>query len=305
NYFKNFYARRTLRIFPLYFFVLALLFIIIPLISSDFAENYSVLTENQIWFWFYAQNIFFFIKNTFIVSPGSDIINHFWSLSIEEHFYLFWPFIIFFFNKKNIIRVSLVFILIAKLLSFYFVYNEMSWVKTYAFTFTRIDELIVGSMLAVFLLNDKAKRFIEKYVLLIMAISFAIILVFVFKTRRLDSINFINNSYGLMFLVNAVFFSCLIILVMTGKGILHRIFIFSPLRFLGLISYGLYVYHYPVKVLMESTLTRWFAGIDMHEKLALFLIATIELAGAIIVSYVSFRLLEKPFLKLKRLFANE
>src|SRR5947209_3499206 len=87
HYFRNFYMRRFLRIFPLYYGVLALLFYVAPLIPHLRGPTLDYLVDRQAWAWFYAVNIHIGMHGEWSLS----YIDHFWSLAIEEHFYLLWP----------------------------------------------------------------------------------------------------------------------------------------------------------------------------------------------------------------------
>jgi peptidoglycan/LPS O-acetylase OafA/YrhL len=90
-YFRNFYMRRLLRIFPLYYGVLALLFFVAPLIPLLQGATLDYLVERQAWAWLYGVNIYTAIHGEWCLS----FINHFWSLSVEEHFYFFWPLVVY------------------------------------------------------------------------------------------------------------------------------------------------------------------------------------------------------------------
>ena len=92
NFFRNFYARRFLRIFPLYYITLIAFFLLAPYVFSQ--QNADVVTyynTNQLWFWSHLQNWLFVNKGM----SSSPMLSHFWSLAVEEQFYLFWPLIIF------------------------------------------------------------------------------------------------------------------------------------------------------------------------------------------------------------------
>ena len=86
-YFRNFYMRRFLRIFPLYYGVLALVFFVAPLIPLLRGPTLDYLLDRQAWAWLYAVNIYIARQGEWSFS----YLNHFWSLAIEEHFYFFWP----------------------------------------------------------------------------------------------------------------------------------------------------------------------------------------------------------------------
>ena len=92
NYFKNFYMRRTLRIFPLYFGYLLLYQASFRHLNLPGEVEYEKIASELPWMWLYASNLLISIKGNFITAS----LNHFWSLAVEEQFYLFWPAVIYF-----------------------------------------------------------------------------------------------------------------------------------------------------------------------------------------------------------------
>jgi peptidoglycan/LPS O-acetylase OafA/YrhL len=91
HFFRNFYMRRFLRIFPLYYGVLALVFFVAPQIPLLRGPTLDYLVHHEAWAWLYAVNIY-------IAKDGDwsfSYLNHFWSLGVEEHFYFFWPAVVF------------------------------------------------------------------------------------------------------------------------------------------------------------------------------------------------------------------
>ncbi len=91
-YFRNFYARRTLRIFPLYYGVLALQFwVLLPIFPTP---HTLADAHYQGWLWAYGYNILTAVKGHYFFSSDWMGLGHFWSLAVEEQFYLVWPFIV-------------------------------------------------------------------------------------------------------------------------------------------------------------------------------------------------------------------
>src|SRR5262249_31841171 len=101
---RIFYSRRTLRIFPLYFFALSITLWVLP--HSAFRDEIKTLQPMWPWFYGYSFNIWIFVQNAKVLAghpigtpsfwPASDLLNHFWSLAVEEQFYIFWPLIVFY-----------------------------------------------------------------------------------------------------------------------------------------------------------------------------------------------------------------
>ena len=90
NYFRNFYMRRVLRIFPLYYGVLALVFLVAPLIPIFQGKTLDYLLDRQAWAWLYGVNIYIAIQGDWAFS----YLEHLWSLCVEEHFYFVWPLVV-------------------------------------------------------------------------------------------------------------------------------------------------------------------------------------------------------------------
>jgi len=90
HYYRNFYVRRILRIFPLYHGVLFLLFFVFPLFPSVYPTGLEESARHQAWVWPYGVNLFIALRGWWAL----PYISHFWSLAIEEHFYLLWPLVV-------------------------------------------------------------------------------------------------------------------------------------------------------------------------------------------------------------------
>ena len=147
NYFRNFYMRRVLRIFPLYYGVLALVFFVAPLISVLRGPSLDYLVDRQAWAWLYAVNIYIAIQGDWSFS----YLEHLWSLCIEEHFYLVWPLAVFLMAKRPrmLIGVCLAVSLGAMLARLTGSLMGLSWWTTYVLTPFRLDGLALGAFLAV------------------------------------------------------------------------------------------------------------------------------------------------------------
>jgi peptidoglycan/LPS O-acetylase OafA/YrhL len=103
GYFANFYARRTLRIFPLYYAVLLLLTVLIPAAVLQ-AFDPQLLTLRPMWPWLYlyGTNVYLGPQTSFSI----PYVSHFWSLAVEEHFYLVWPLLVWWLTPRAVMRVS-------------------------------------------------------------------------------------------------------------------------------------------------------------------------------------------------------
>src|SRR6185295_16426951 len=97
HYFRNFYMRRTLRIFPLYYAVLAVTFVLLPLAGWSTTRLFPEAHANQGWLWFYGANVLQSLRGEWCLGG----FNHFWSLAVEEHFYLVWPLVIYCCSRRT------------------------------------------------------------------------------------------------------------------------------------------------------------------------------------------------------------
>lgn len=227
-FFRNFYIRRTLRIFPLYYLFLIILFFIVPLFNSTTTK----LSETW-WFWIYLQNI----PLTF--NLPLDGPNHFWSLAVEEHFYLLWPLIVFFLNKKQLLKISLIIIIFSIIVRFIFIQNDIG---VFYFTFCRLDALAFGTLLACYEsenLFDNLKIFL-KYSFPI-CLLFLIILWVFFSGLGDDWLQTFKFTF-----IGYIYFCVIAMLLIYDNQLLLKIKMViesSFFKLLGKISYGLYVYH--------------------------------------------------------------
>ncbi len=146
NYFSSFYARRALRIFPLYYAFLAFYFFVLPLLLQQHIPSFA----SQSWSWFYLQNV----PATFdrFTSSGPS---HFWSLAVEEHFYLVWPLMVFLLSRRQFKCLLVATLLLPPLLRFAFLSHG---VGVFYFTPTRMDSIGYGAVLAVVFMEELYKK---------------------------------------------------------------------------------------------------------------------------------------------------
>jgi len=276
SYFRTFYMRRLLRIFPLYYIGL-LAYYFIPFLL-DISDSIAPISD-QFVYYSYMQNI----SRTFewnAVGPG-----HYWSLAVEEHFYLLWPAVVYFalkFNLRTLLHVS-VFILIAVHILRFFMLKDGFNINV--FTLTRLDQLVYGGIIAV--AEQRGLLVMKNLRVFIVTILLGIILIVWLESGSL----FVKEIFKYTFF--GVVFSGLICLVIAlpdtsrfSKFLQQR-----WLSYLGKISYGLYVWH----VLAMTLVSYYFRG---HAAINFILVIGVT----ILIASLSYTLLEQPFLKLKSKF---
>jgi peptidoglycan/LPS O-acetylase OafA/YrhL len=302
NYFRNFYMRRLLRIFPLYYGVLALVFWVAPLIPPLQGPTLDFLVDRQAWAWLYAVNFYIARHGEWSFS----YLDHFWSLSIEEHFYFVWPLVVYLLARRprTLIAASLAASLGAMLARFIGSAMGLSWWTTYVFTPFRLDGLALGAFLAVMARQegglDRVVRALPRVVALVgslLAVSFV--------WTRLVSREGLTLVLPVRASLILVLLACMLVwaLIAPAGSITSRLFRSRSLTFLGTYSYGVYVYHHFISYYLtthrtELELGRWLGS----HGAAVALQATLGIAASLALAWVSYEAYEKRFLGLKRLF---
>ncbi len=269
---KKFYIRRTLRIFPAYYFLL-LVYFGMQTVGMIHISGESWLTALTYTKYFNYQNDWF--------------TWHAWTLSIEEQFYLCWPFI---FLLGNVPRKTFAFflVLIVPLIRLYTYYNPVSWISEYTI-FLRIDTIGLGCLAALY--KDQIITSInEKYWKPIFWICIAIILLIPFAYVITDPFGLstiwivIGTAHGtianisiVMIILYSIYFS---------KGLWFKFLNTKAMDFIGLLSYSLYLW--------QQLFTY-----HSHSFISIFPINLILIFCAALFSYY---VIEKPFLKLKSKF---
>ncbi|HEX5654439.1 MAG TPA: acyltransferase [Chitinophagaceae bacterium] len=296
NFLRNFYMRRVLRIFPLYYLCLLIFLVILPAFNK-LPVNLDYYTENQWWLWTYLQNWLFIIKE----AGSTDILHHFWSLAVEEQFYLIWPLTILIVRNPRFLLLIMAIVLLTVILLRYIIWERQIENLAYfnLYTFSRIDGIAIGSMLA--LLHQIDQGFLKKNTALIVLLLAAANFLFYFINSR--------NQFGFPYLAIvgyttfAIMFAILIHEAVSRESrLVNFLFDNKFMRFFGKISYGFYVFHWPVFILLNPVILKWMENNALpYPALLSSLVCT--LAG-LLISLLSFRYFESWFLKKKVLFQN-
>lgn len=295
NFLRNFYMRRVLRIFPLFYLILIICLLILPALKMA-GINIQYYTDNQFWFWTYFQNWLFVFKQPY----GDKILLHTWSLAVEEQFYLVWPITVLLIRKPKILLAIALLVLIGVGLARYAIWTYKIEDLAYSslYTFTRIDGICIGCILALLLRVNPS--FLKKYTTFIVLLMAAINFGFYFLNT--------NQSATLPYLAMvgyttfAFLFGLLVYEAVMGESkIINLVFNNSILKFFGKISYGLYVYHWPVYLFLSPIFINLFYN-KMHlpvnvAKTGGSIIVTII---AILISLISYHFFEKKFILLKK-----
>jgi peptidoglycan/LPS O-acetylase OafA/YrhL len=282
NSIKSFYIRRSLRIFPIYYITIFVLFII----------NFDNTRELFPWLTTYTTNIYMVMNSKYIGS-----FTHFWSLAVEEQFYFFWVFIAVFIPKEYIKGTITTFIAISLLTVFYLMQFTKFWLSD-LLVICQMHTLGFGALIAYYVKYEPdffKKISISKMKGYLAAGLILYTLVFIYRKPEplFEMFKFFKNP-----LISAVYFFVVLIAVRDGyKGLLKIVLESKVMVYIGRISYGLYVYHLFINPLFHNYLNK-LISIKTNDY-GYFLIF---LALNIMVASISWYLVEKPVNGLKRYF---
>ncbi len=275
---KAFYLRRILRIWPLYYFFLALAFAV-PFLNPDreFSVRYLAMFALLSGNWSF----------TFFGWHAGPVVFPLWSVSVEEQFYLLWPPIVARLTRRRIAIAAGVLIVVANADRFWQFTRHSTPQHLWGDTFAHLDTIAVGILVSVFLKGLSPRISLARRLAMIGSGLACFIAVGSFMGPEAN-----RPPIALPMLAGyvVVAVACLSILV----GFIGLDLRFGRLVYLGKISYGLYVYHAVCIFLVDKVSFLNHAFISEGVALAL----TIALAAA------SYNLLEKPFLKLKERWAH-
>ncbi len=292
NYFRSFYARRALRIFPLYYLVLSVI-----LISSHFTNvlDYVLpIPHDRIFYFFYLNNWWPLLRDTW----HGNIIGHFWSLAVEEQFYLLWSLCVFAIPPKRIRLAALMGIggaLVIRCALFAYAGLTRNLVEN---TFCRMDALLAGAFLASAVRSPQFLERVKPYIYMIGAGSAAALLLLFYVVKSEAVMNTIELS------LPALAFGALVLKAFATATHPHlrlqQILCSGALTSLGKYSYGMYVYHVPTLFVMRALVRRKIA-LEHSVGLTLLFMFTVVIVS-FLVAKISFDLFEARFLQLKRYF---
>lgn len=293
GYFKNFYVRRILRIFPLYYGCLFVFFIILPLLYSSFFAFYGELYSLQGWYWLYASNWLIIFRGM----PGQPVFFHFWSLAVEEQFYLLWPF--FFLLLVKVKRSYLFVIGLIGTSIFLRNYIGVSY-NSYLNTGTVAEPLLAGALIAMLEKGKKLQAMVNYFVALAFLAVTSLVIIFVNDPNpEIVSNNWLFRvGYSS---VDLVWISILVFCATENKvsAAIRNLLSVKWLTWLGKYSYGIYVFHWIVLNMFIYKIEAELIRTGMNINLTYFLTRLLGIIAVLLISYMSYHLFEKRFLRLK------
>jgi peptidoglycan/LPS O-acetylase OafA/YrhL len=302
TFYRTFYSRRALRIFPLYYAFLIAWFIVMPAVLGD--PNVGRPFGIEAWYWLYGQNILISTVAPHVLPPRTY---HLWSLALEEQFYLTWPLAVGLLNRANLKKLCIGLIIIAP------IYRTVLWLAgvNYEIGFFilpgRADTLAVGCLLAIIAREpggfQRARRFAKPGMIVGMAVIVATMIV---TGGFYPQVPFIR-TVGMTFSALAAVSVTILTVALPPTSLLSRMINLKALLYVGAISYGVYVFHWPVEFLAN----RWGFTIDsvsgqFANRMAGQAAYSLTLVAiTLVLSAASWHLFEKPILGLRKYLPYE
>lgn len=284
--FKNFFLRRALRIFPAYYLTVLIIVVlhVSRIVITDIKYELIYCLTYTINFYFYG------------LKYWGDLTTHFWTLAVEEQFYLLWPWVILLINKRYLIHAIIGYIVIGVISQSLIKDMEFGYLPTY----TCFDSFGIGALIS--WITIFRPQYIQKMYKIFRMLAIAALIVF-FIVFITDNTVFIAPQRTLRSLMAAWVISYIIYKGETDQLKLSFIFNNSVLIFIGKISYGIYLYHlflpWDIQLLdtyinqyLPASALRYIQYIHFAENLTLL----------IFISWLSYAYFEKPITGLKRYF---
>jgi peptidoglycan/LPS O-acetylase OafA/YrhL len=296
NYFASFYARRVLRILPLYLLAVFLFF----RVGAPLARMRGVELDPdgglETWYWLHASNW----RSAF----GHDVrpLSHFWSLSIEEQFYLVWPILVLWISPRRLGAACGILAAVSCAGRCYAAFHGAPPEALHRLTVFRLDALALGGLVACVVRSPHALAWVRRRFRWIAAGSALALAVLVSLGRAATSLPMASFGYTAF----AAAYAALIFAAFDRAGSSTRLSaaLRRPwLRSFGRYSYAMYLFHYPIALYQGGVFSDWARGASEAGKAGLWVASLVVGIGLSYgIGIVSWHLIEKRFLGWKRFF---
>lgn len=292
HYFRKFYKRRVLRIFPLYYFVVLVTWVTVVFVEKA-PERLRGL-DSFAWFFTFTPNIAMGLKNEFLYHSFVFNLNHLWSLAVEEQFYVFWPLVVWLLPRRTLAVVCLLLLAMSTGLRNMTdnIVGEKLSVASYVLTYCRMDGLAIGAFVATALrlgwLQNIPYRFWLARILLLWT---------GWKIAWL----FIDGTQPYLWTLSSLFFASLMLLALNpdARAYTRRLCENRFLMHLGKFSYGLYVFHHMLNFEWENWFGKPLIASGLHPVVGQVIYMLLAFGGTYVLARLSWKFIEEPFLQLK------
>jgi len=297
NYYSGFYARRALRIMPLYFITLLALLVIMPALGGVPARLQATV-DHQWWLWL-------FVSNWAPTDVTGDFygFGHFWSLAIEEQYYLVWPFLVHRMQPRTLLLTCLAIAFVSFGARSAAAFAGMDPEAVYDNTFFRMDALALGAAGAALVRIPGWAQAVRDHLPAIGVTAFVLFLVGTAVTRayNIHELSGMTIGYSILALTAAV--------LVTGMALagdennpVGSVLRWAPLRSCGKYSYAMYVFHVPIHKLVGIPLLALLFGTHVAPGLMALYAVAVGIVSYLL-AYLSWHVYEKRWLNLKHRFA--
>jgi peptidoglycan/LPS O-acetylase OafA/YrhL len=293
NYYSAFIGRRALRILPLYYGVLLVTFVLVPLLGT-LPQQLQETGSNQVWLWTFLLN--------WSAPYGRTVagFGHFWSLAVEEQFYLLWPFVVARCGPRQVLRAGGLLAVASLGSRWLLAYAHFPPDALYMFTVSRMDALALGAAAAALLRIPSARVVLERHVARVATAAAVILLADFFLTDGYAAYDPRSQSLGYTVLALGFATCMLVAAVPVGgiPGVVVHALQWRPLRTIGRYSYAMYVFHMPLHVFFGVAVLHRLVGPHPTHAEA-FAYITVSVAVSFMAAALSYHLFERHFLRLK------
>lgn len=299
RYFRRFYLRRALRIFPLYYAMIAAAVFVAAPLAWD-AEWASTMHRHQWAFWLYLSNW------TEPLAGGVPGLSHLWSLAVEEQFYLVWPALVWWLAPRHLWWLTIGIVIVAPFVRYALLDHGLPPLAAYSFTIARMDALAIGSLLALALRDDRKRAQMHRSLPAITLAGVAMLVVLVARQRGFHPDEVPVLIYGQS--VAALLCCCLIAWTQYPQSSAgtRSVAVLSnaTLRHVGKYSYAMYLVHVPLHMVLQPTMSPVVQGNNgVWRLLGLIMYTLLILALSYAAARLTWAFIEAPAMRMKERWA--
>jgi peptidoglycan/LPS O-acetylase OafA/YrhL len=304
HYLRNFYARRILRIFPLYYAIIAIYLVILPRFAPEFAARFGHIEGRPILYWLFFSN--------HAVAPGAaegldfrfGVLNPTWSLAVEEQFYVFWPLLVLALSRQALTRLLPVVVAAVVGLRIILVARHWQWGYLATLTPCRLDALAIGGFVACLARSQGGRAALIRVAK--PAACAAILGLVAVRLQRRFGFEHGELRYSVGFTCIALLAAAVLVgaLTLPPAHPVARTLRSRVLVAFGKYSYAIYLLHMPIQALLATYVypMHRFARLGSSTLPGQFLFYALSLVVFFAAGWLSWHGLEKHFLRLKSRF---